>query len=181
MTVLRSNVTSYLDYTNTQPQQEKTDTKMAKAQSAELVKSNQSSDLSIPLSGLAQAGFIEEVVVKVGDPEKEGVIEYHVGELIGPGSDIELSTSDKEGVHDTMPTWQLHPIVKDAVGKLVVDKSSIHNVIASSQLDSAYKRAMATKLTTGKNIWVGAQFIEQTENRKGQPLNKFRISYKLVD
>lgn len=181
MTVLRSNATSYLDYTKTQTQQEKTDTKMAKAVSGELVKTNQSTELSIPLSGLAQAGFTEEVVVKVGDPEKEGVIEYHVGELIGPGSDIELSTTDKDGEHDTMPTWQLHPLVKSADGKLSVDKTVIHNVIASSQLDSAYKRAMATKQTTGKNVWVGAQFIEQAKNRAGQPLNKFRISYKLVD
>jgi hypothetical protein len=153
---------------------------MAKAEKGELVKSA-GSELSIPLSELAQAGFIEEVVIKVGDPSKEGVIEYHIGQLIGPGSDIELSTTDKDGEHDTMPTWQLHPIVKDVKGILSVDTTVIHNVIASSQLDSAYKRAMATKQTTGKEVWIGAQFLEQSKNRTGQPLNKFRIAYKLVD
>jgi hypothetical protein len=150
---------------------------MAKRVTTDLAPTAQSALLEVPsIDALASGGFTEEVVIKVGDPtSKEGVIPMHVGQLIGPGADIELA--DEAG---HMPTWQLHPIVT-VDGKLAPQANVIHTVIASSQLDAAYKRAQATMQSTGKKVWVGAEFISQGKNAKGQPLNKFRVCYKLVD
>lgn len=148
---------------------------MSKSQS--LSKSSETSIVSTPnIDDFLSSGFIEESVIKVGNPDsKEGVYESYVGQLIGPGADIELA----DGVSH-MPTWLFNPVMKLANGAYEVATQVVNSIIASSQLDAAYKRAMALKLATGKDIWVGAQFIEKGVNSKGQPLNKFRIFSKQV-
>lgn len=125
------------------------------------------------IEALKAAGFIEAVNLKIGDPKK-GNIPLYLGELIGPGADIELK--DDGG---TMPTWQCHPVIlKD--GALVVDTTQIHNVIASSQLDAGFKQAAQLAATTGKKVQVGCEWITKGENRDGQPLNIFRICSRTV-
>lgn len=125
------------------------------------------------IDALKAAGFIESVNLKIGDPAK-GNIALYLGELIGPGADIELK--DEKG---SMPTWQCHPVILQD-GKLVVDYNQIHNVIASAQLDAGFKQAAQLAATTNKKVQIGAEWVAKGENREGQPLNVFRICSKTV-
>ena len=114
-------------------------------------------------------GFIQERVIKVGNPETGGQPNY-MGVLIGPGPDVELN--DGEG---TMPTWQFHPIVKGEKGKPAVQQKVVETIICSANLDSACKRAQALKLSTGKPVTLAIAFSHVGKNRQGQPLNMFNI------
>lgn len=127
------------------------------------------------IDALRAAGFIEAVTLKVGDPSK-GNIPVYLGELIGPGADIELKDS-KDGA--SMPTWQCHPVIL-IDGKLTVDTKQIHNVIASAQLDAGFKQAAQLAVTSGKKVQVGCEWVAKGENRDGQPLNIFRICSRTV-
>lgn len=123
------------------------------------------------------AGFVEDTVIKVGNPDTGGV-PYYAGMLIGPGPDIELS--DGEG---TMPTWLFHPLDVDKTTGTIrgVNKGAVHTVICSANLDAACKRAQALKQASAdgsgktKDVSMAIAFQGVGKNRKGLPLNMFKV------
>lgn len=135
------------------------------------------SDLSTLLN---QTGFCQNRTIKIGDPEKEGIIAYS-GEVIGPGPDIELNSAMSKGDEEKkyLPTWQCHPF---SLKTMDVVRNVIDIVICTRGLDDIFKRAAALKQSTpDSRVQVAIQWTGKGENRLGQPLNHYRHAVRLTD
>lgn len=132
---------------------------------------------------IKESGFSEERTMKVGDPSKGDAVLAYMGELIGPGPDIELNEALSKDREDnaTIPTWLFHPI--DHTKKELPAITAItHKVICPHQMDDickglqALKQAHPEKRVQASFMWEG-----KTENRLGQPLNKYRSIHRIVN
>lgn len=123
-------------------------------------------------------GFSEEKTIKIGDPEN-GSVEKYIGELVGPGVDIELSETDSEtGELKSVPTWIFHPL---HTATMQVNTSITHRVIAPFQLNAAFTRMHAHAQATGKRCIGGAWFTGKVVIQGGKrQLNNYRIFDKYV-
>lgn len=125
-------------------------------------------------------GFSEERVIKIGNPEKQGVIAY-IGQLIGPGPDIELnklaSAKRDDELPQAIPTWAFNPIDPKTLQPI---EQITHVVLCPNQLDAACKRLMALKQTRGGEIIAFIKWDGMGQNRLGQPLNKYRVAHKSI-
>ena len=123
-------------------------------------------------------GFSEEKTIKIGDPEL-GAVQKYIGQLVGPGVDIELSEMDSEtGEVKVVPTWIFHPL---NTATMEVNESITHRVISPFQLNAAFTRMHAHATATGKRCIGGACFVGKVGIQGGKRmLNNYRIFDKYV-
>jgi len=119
------------------------------------------------------AGFSSIKTIMIGDPKDGGKVPYYLGELIGPGADVAVTTPD--GKESKLPTWAFHPMSKAGTVRNVT-----HIVPASHQIHAACARIHEQCERRNLTAIVGLIYKGQTRTKKGRALNDFDVFEKFV-
>lgn len=153
---------------------------MAKNDSKEIaLPSSTSGELAADVfAQLVGDGFASIETVLLGDPT-EGKQGVYVGELIGPGTPIEMEPDPKTGEVRTMPTWAFHPMAKTASGGIGVVRNVTHVIPSSYVIHAALQRVYAA-VAPGKVAQVAMMYQGQGKTRRGFRLNNYRVFERYV-
>jgi hypothetical protein len=130
-------------------------------------------------AGFVGDGFASIDSVLLGDPE-DGKQTKYMGELIGPGADIEMEADQKTGEVRSMRSWAFHPMSKTENGSVGVVRNVTHIIPSSYQIHAACSRIFETCQREKKTAIVALIYAGQTKTRKGYRLNQYRVFEKYV-
>lgn len=120
-------------------------------------------------------GFASIETVLIGAPSDDKIPMY-MGLLLGPGQDIEMADTKKpDGSPATLPTWSFHPMGKNGNGDVGPVRNVTHIVPAPTSMHAAVARIWDVCQREKKEAIIGLIFLGKGVNRKGQPLNKYRV------
>ena len=124
-------------------------------------------------------GFSEQRIVKIGDPQNGGIGAY-IGEILGPGPDIEVATpGGVEGEVGVMHTWLLRPL---NVSTLQPNQQASDQVITPYSLNQAFERIFKYAQDQKKRAISGAVWQGKTPIQGGRRMvNKYRVFERYVD
>lgn len=120
------------------------------------------------------SGFSSIDSVLIGDPDEGKQVRY-IGQLIGPGTPIEMEPDSRTGEVRTMKTFAFHPMTKEGPAMNVT-----HVIPSSYILANACERIHQQAEKDGTTAIVGIIYDGKGRTRKGRPLNKVRVFEKYV-
>jgi hypothetical protein len=120
------------------------------------------------------SGFSSVDSVLIGDPD-EGKQARYIGQLIGPGTPIEMEPDQRTGEVRVMKTFAFHPMTPSGPVMNVT-----HVIPASYIVANACERIYAEATKNDKTAIVGIIYDGKGKTRKGRQLNKVRIFEKYV-
>lgn len=131
-------------------------------------------------------GFSETATLKIADPSNGDAVLAYAGEFIGPGPDIELnetaSKPDEDGHRKTIATWLFHPLDVRDRNNIKTVRAITHKLISPTNLDAICKELAAVKMANpNMRVQASIMWAGMGKNRLGQPLNKYRSQYRVVD
>lgn len=123
-------------------------------------------------------GFSEQRMVKIGDPQNGGIGAY-LGEILGPGPDIEVATpGGVEGEVGMMHTWLLRPL---NVQTLQPNQQASDQVITPYSLNQAFERIYKQAQATNMRAISGAVWQGKAPIQGGRRMvNKYRVFERYV-
>lgn len=120
------------------------------------------------------SGFSSVDSVLIGEPD-EGKQARYIGQLIGPGTPIEMEPDQRTGEVRVMKTFAFHPMTPTGPVMNVT-----HVIPASYIIANACERIYAEAQKNGQTAIVGIIYDGKGKTRKGRQLNKVRIFEKYV-
>ena len=120
------------------------------------------------------SGFASIDSVLLGDPN-DGKQPRYIGQLIGPGTPIEMEPDAKTGEVRTMKTFAFHPMTKDGPVMNVT-----HIIPASYIVANACERIHMQAEKDGKTAIVGFIYQGKGKTRRGFQLNKVQVFEKYI-
>jgi hypothetical protein len=116
-------------------------------------------------------GFSEERTIKIGDPSLGGIAAY-IGQLIGPGVDIDV-VNNSTGEVGAIKTWQAHPL---NLKTRQINTSITDRVISPHNLNQSWERIFKTATAQNKHAISGAVWTGKIPLEGGKKMmNTFRI------
>jgi hypothetical protein len=120
------------------------------------------------------SGFSSVDTVLIGEPE-EGKQARYIGQLIGPGTPIEMQPDPNTGEIKSMKTFAFHPMTAKGPAMNVT-----HVIPASYIIANACERIGAQAEKDHKTAIVGLIYDGKGRTRMGRELNKVRVFEKYV-
>jgi hypothetical protein len=124
-------------------------------------------------------GFASIESVLLGDPA-DGKQPVYIGQLIGPGSPIEMDPDPKTGEVRVMKTFAFHPMTRTDDGRTGPALNVTHVIPSSFIVANACERIQAQAERDGKTAVVAFLYGGKRKTRKGYQVNDFRVFEKYV-
>jgi len=124
-------------------------------------------------------GFAEQRIIKIGDPANGGIGAY-IGEIMGPGPDIQVAVpGGEEGEVGVMKSWLLRPL---NIKTLQPNSQISDQVITPYSLNQAFERIFSTAQRDAKRAISGAVWEGKAAIQGGRRMvNKYRIFERYLD
>lgn len=112
------------------------------------------------------SGWSQSVSMKLGDPSEGTNHAAFLGQLVGPGPDVELEDEGR------IPTWLFHPL-DPKTGN--IQPSITVRIVSPAMLDSELKTLQQQAQNTGKPMQAAIKWAGWGVNAKKQKFNQYKV------